>query len=252
VPFLAAVVLIGIGLWMRLGIEESPVFLEQQRRRALRRAAPRLPILEVLTHGWRQVLQAFLMVLSPFVISALISPFAIAYAVQVGFPRVTALNAATVAALRQVIGMACGGGLSDRIGRWPVFMIGAVPMAVNVAVMLHLVNAHDALLLGLGFGLAGLSHGFMFGPLGAFISELFQTGTRFTGASLGYQLAGAVGGGFAPVIASSLLLAAGGPPNLAYVLGFTTLVCVLGFLVALVSRETYRDDLAGTAAGPAT
>jgi MHS family shikimate/dehydroshikimate transporter-like MFS transporter len=252
VPFLAAVLLVGIGLWMRLGIEESPVFVEQQRKLALDPVpAPRLPILDLLRNGWRQVIQAFLIVLGPFAISAMISPFCIAYSVQIGFARSTALFAASAAALCQALGMLLGGWLSDHVGRRPVFMVGAVLMAVNTYAMLTLANMHSTGLLVLGFALAGISHGIMFGPLGAFISELFRTGVRFTGASLGYQLAGAIGGGFAPVIASSLLLVAGGPPHLGYVFAFTTLVCVLGFLVALLSRETYRDDLIGTAAGPA-
>lgn len=252
IPFLAAVLLIGLGLWFRVGIEESPVFLEQQRKQPQELSTRAgLPILDLLRTGWRQVIQAFLIVLGPFSISALISPFCIAYSVQLGFARVTALNAATAAALCQVIGMFIGGWLSDRIGRRPVFMIGAVLMAVNTYVMFTLASLHHAGLLALGFALSGLSHGIMFGPLGAFISELFRTGTRFTGASLGYQLAGTFGGGFAPVIASSLVLLAGGPPHIGYLLVFSTLVCVLGFVVALLSRETYRNDLTAAAMGAA-
>jgi MFS family permease len=252
VPFLGAILLIALGLWMRLGVAESPVFLEQQRLKAQqgkKTTAP--PILDVLRHNGAQVFQAFLIVLGPFVVSALISPFCIAYSVQVGFARVDALNAATVAAFCQVVGMLFGGWLSDHIGRRPVFMIGAVLMAVNVCVMFSLANLHSPGLLILGFALAGLSHGTMFGPLGAFVAELFRTGTRFTGASLGYQIAGAFGGGFAPVIAGSLLLAAGGPPHLAYLFGFVLVVCVLSFTVAVLSRETYRDDLSVSAAGAA-
>ncbi|MGT2477634.1 MFS transporter [Paraburkholderia terrae] len=243
VPFLAAVLLIGIGLWMRLGISESPVFLEQKRREAATRTRQRIPIVQVLKTQWRQVLQAALMVSGPFVISALISPFNIAYAVQAGFTRVDALNAATMAALCQVIGMFIGGWLSDVVGRRPVFMVGAVLMAMNVYALLHLATLHDTGYLTLGFALAGLAHGFMFGPLGAFITELFTTSTRFTGASLGYQLAGALGGGFTPLVAGSLLAAGGGVPHAEGVIAFGALFCLVSFVVALKSRETYREDL---------
>jgi MFS family permease len=250
-PFIGAVLLIGIGLWMRLGIEESPVFLQQKAQERRNPRNTTLPIVELLRTGWRQVVQCFLMVLGPFSISALISPFCIAYAVQSGFPRPVVFNAATVAAFCQVVGMLIGGWVSDRVGRRPVFMVGAVLMAVNSYVMFRLASSGDGMLLALGFGLAGLSHGIMFGPLGAFISELFRTGTRFTGASLGYQLGGAFGGGVAPVIATSLVLVAGGPPNIGLLVGFSTLVCAISFLVAVFSRETYRDDLTETATVPA-
>ncbi|MFM0011740.1 MULTISPECIES: MFS transporter [Paraburkholderia] len=250
-PFLGAVLLIVIGLWMRLGISESPVFLEQKRKDQAQRKAPRLPLAQVLQTQWRQVLQAALMVSGPFVISALISPFSIAYSVQAGFPRVIALNAATAAALCQVIGMFCGGWLSDKVGRRPVFMAAAVLMATNISALLHLATLHDNGMLVLGFALAGLAHGFMFGPLGAFITELFTTSTRFTGASLGYQLAGALGGGFTPLIAGALLAAGGGVPHAQYVIAFGALFCVVSFIVALKSRETYREDLnaVGAASG---
>jgi MFS family permease len=243
IPFLAAVLLIAIGLWMRLGISESPVFLEQKRKNEAKHAQQRTPFMEVLQTQWRQVLQAAAMVSGPFVISALISPFGIAYAVQAGFARGTALNAATVAALCQVIGMFCGGWLSDKVGRRPVFMVGAVLMATNVAALLHLATLHDSSLLIVGFALAGLAHGFMFGPLGAFITELFTTTTRFTGASLGYQLAGALGGGFTPILAGLLLAVGGGVPHAQYVVAFGALFCLVSFVVALRSRETYREDL---------
>jgi len=249
-PFLAAVLLIAIGLWMRLGISESPVFLEQKKKDAQCERAP-IPLVQVLKTQWRQVLQAALMVSGPFVISALISPFSIAYSVQSGFARTTALNAATAAALCQVIGMLIGGWLSDKVGRRPVFMVAAVLMTTNFAALLHLATLHDGGMLALGFALAGLAHGLMFGPLGAFITELFTTSTRFTGASLGYQLAGALGGGFTPLIAGSLLAAGGGVPHGQYVIAFGGLFCLVSFVVAFKSRETYREDLnaVGNASG---
>jgi MFS family permease len=244
VPFLGAALLILLGLWMRLGIEESPVFAAQQARKQTAQAqSEKLPIWDVLATGKKQVAQAFLIVTGPFVVSAIISPFTIAYSVQLGFARPDALNAASMSALCQVIGMFFGGWLSDRIGRRPVFMGGAILMAICVFSMMKLATTMQPSLLILGFGMAGLSHGIMFGPIGAFIAELFHTRNRFTGASLGYQLAGTFGGGFAPIIASSLLLSAGGPPNVGYVLVFVFAACLVSFCVALKSRETYRDDL---------
>jgi MFS family permease len=244
-PFLGAVLLIGLGLWMRLGIEESPVFVAQQKKRAAEghAASTTPPIVDVLKNGWRQLLQTFGIVSGPFVVSALISPFCIAYAIELGFPRSAALNAASVAALCQIVGMVIGGGLSDKIGRRPVFMIGAVLMSINVYAMFTLAGMKSPEMLMLGFGLAGIAHGFMFGPIGAFIAELFSTGSRFTGASLGYQLAGTFGGGFAPLIASSLLIAGGGAPNFHYVLFFAFAMCLVSFFVAVKSRESYMDDL---------
>jgi MFS transporter, MHS family, shikimate and dehydroshikimate transport protein len=247
-PFIGAAVLVLLGLWMRLGIEESPVF-EAQRQREKVSAAKKpaaSPMLDTLKSSKKQVAQTFLIVSGPFIVSAIISPFSIAYSVDLGFARAAALDAASVAALFQIVGMFTGGYISDRIGRRPVFMVGAFAMAAGLYALLTLATSKDPHLLMVGFGLAGLAHGFMFGPIGAFIAELFPTRNRFTGASLGYQLAGTLGGGFAPVIASSLLLAAGGAPNVGYVLAFACTACLVSFIVAISSRETYRDDLLQT------
>ena len=83
----------------------------------------------------------------------------------------------------------------------------------------------------------------MYGPLAAYLAELFATTTRYTGASVGYQVAGALGGGFAPAIAIILLGAAGGAPNTLYVSLFMAAVCAASFVASYLSRETYRSDL---------
>lgn len=244
-PFIGAAVLVLLGLWMRLGIEESPVFVEQRKREQLSQASKPAtsPMIDTLKSNKKRVAQAFLIVTGPFIVSAMISPFSIAYSVDLGFARADALDAASVAAFCQIIGMFAGGYLSDRIGRRPIFMIGSIAMALGIYALFNLALSMDHVSLMVGFGLAGLAHGFMFGPIGAFIAELFHTRNRFTGASLGYQLAGTLGGGFAPVIASSLLLAAGGAPNFGPVLVFVCIACLVSFIVAVASRETYRDDL---------
>ena len=104
-------------------------------------------------------------------------------------------------------------------------------------------NSCSTLLLFLGLSLTYGAHSVMYGPLAAYLAELFATTTRYTGASVGYQVAGALGGGFAPAIAIILLGAAGGAPNTLYVSLFMAAVCAASFVASYLSRETYRSDL---------
>lgn len=110
-------------------------------------------------------------------------------------------------------------------------------------VMFWMFNTKSAPLLFLGWSITYATHSVMYGPLAAYLAELFTTTTRYTGASIGYQVAGALGGGFAPLIATFLLIAGGGAPNTLYVSLFMVAVCVASLLAAYLSRETYRLDL---------
>ncbi len=243
VPFLLAFPLVALGLYIRLKVEESPVFQEAQRRGEDQAGEAGVPIVELLRHQWRSVLIAIMLVIGPFAASAVFITFGLSYAAQVGFDSTTATGALVVAATVSVIGGILSAAASDYLGRRPVFMTGAALLAVMSFVVFSAYNTGSALLLFLGLSITYGTHSVMYGPLAAFLSELFATTTRYTGASVGYQVAGALGGGFAPAIAVILLGAAGGPPNTLYVSLFMAACCAASFVAAYLSRETYRLDL---------
>lgn len=243
IPFLIAFPLVALGLYIRLKVEESPVFQEAQRRGEDQADEAGVPIVELLRHQWRSVLIAIMLVIGPFAASAVFITFGLSYAAQVGFDSTTATSALVVAATVSVIGGILSAAASDYLGRRPVFMTGAALLAISSFLVFWAYNTGSALLLFLGLSVTYGTHSIMYGPLAAFLSELFATTTRYTGASVGYQVAGALGGGFAPAIAVILLGAAGGPPNTLYVSLFMAACCAASFVAAYVSRETYRLDL---------
>ena len=241
-PFLLASVLIGIGLWVRLGIEESPVFLEDQARRAS--LATQRSAMAPAAAGWQwdQVLLAFLLTVGPFAISGIKTAFLVSYAIGVGLPRDVTLTATTVSSVVSVFCMLIGGWASDLFGRKVVVVAGGVMLATVCFFVFDIIDQKSAGLLMLAMCLVTGTHGIMYGPLGAFIAELFPTRSRYTGASLSYQLAGVVGG-FAPLIATILQQAGGGQANVHYVIAFMVACPVVGILAALYARETAWTDL---------
>jgi MHS family shikimate/dehydroshikimate transporter-like MFS transporter len=243
IPFLVSALLVVVGLWIRLGISESPVFLDLKRRERSKPIKTKVPIVDLFATQYRQISQTFLVMLGVFSVSLLIGPFAISYSIDSGFSRNMVLTASTVAWTVDAVVMIFSAWLSDRIGRKPVFIIGAVLMAIATPALLLIANGGSPGLLALGFVLSGIAHGFFFGPTGAYLAEMFHTGSRYTGVSVGYQLASTFGGGFTPFIAKSLLLAAGGAPHLSYVLVFAIGCCAVGLLATVWSKETYRLDL---------
>ncbi|WP_119071326.1 hypothetical protein [Rubrobacter indicoceani] len=122
-------------------------------------------------------------------------------------------------------------------------MAGAVMLAVSSFIIFGLFNTLSVPLLVLGFTVAYATHSFMYGPMAAFLAELFATGNRYTGASIGYQGAAAIGGGFGALIATSLLVFGGGPPNTLFVSTFMAMTCLVSFVGAYLVKETYRIDL---------
>jgi len=246
VPFLLTVVLIGVGLWIRLQVQESPVF-----RAAAKEAAEttgrerRLPLVDVLRRQPREVAIATLIALGPFAANSVLISFLISYASQVGYSHGTAINGLTVASAASFVALPLFAALSDKIGRKPVYVTGALLLAANSFLLFHLVNTGSTALFILGFVIALVVHAMMYGPMGAFISELFGTRHRYTGASLGYQLASTFGGGLAPLAAAGLLEAAGGAPHTILVAVMMAGCCVITALAALVAGETARTDLVG-------
>lgn len=211
VPFLFSAVLVGVGLWVRLRISESPLFIEEQRRRHKQNVAVKVPLWAIL-RAPRSLLLAFLALLGPFILTAgLGSSFGLAYARQSGLEVSVVLGITFIASLVSVFFALAAGALSDRYGRKTIMIFGLVSGVVFTYPFLRMIGSGDIVLTLIAFVvLFALIITPIFAAGVAFLSEQFDTGSRYTGAALGYQLASTIGGGFAPVILASLLAAQAG------------------------------------------
>jgi MFS family permease len=235
IPFLLSAVLIAIGLFVRARVDETPVFAA-----AAKAASARPPLMEVLTQHPRNLLLSVGVGFGAFVAQGTLTVFVISYAVEAGFPRPVVLNALTISSVVAVVGIIGFSALSDRLGRRPVVLAGAIAMAVWAFLIFPLIDSGSVAMLVLAVVVGqGIVHASMYGPLAALYSELFPTRSRYTGASLGYQFAG-IGAGLAPVVFAGVLAGTGNPLAVATIIAACCLVSV-GCI--LVLGETSRIDL---------
>lgn len=198
VPFLASALLIGVGLYIRLGVMETPVFA----RMAAEKRVESAPVTVVLRRHWREIaLTAFVRSgqQAPFYI---FTTFVLVYGTQaLGLPRGTILQDVMVASAVALFTVPLWGWVSDVIGRRRMTMIGAAVMVVWIFAYFAMLDSRQPWLV---FGAIALSlavHDMQYGPQAAFIAEAFPAHLRYSGASLGYQLASLTAGGPAPMIA---------------------------------------------------
>jgi MFS family permease len=244
IPFLLSIALLALGLFVRLKVEEPPVF------RAARAGLDRRPPLwDVLRHHPRPLALSIGVGLGAFVAQATLTTYLLAYGVQVGFTRQAVLNAITISSACAVVGVIGWSAVSDRFGRRPVVLAGAVTMALFSFVLFPLVNSGSTalLVLALVFGQAVVQP-MMYGPLAALYTELFSTGSRYTGASLGYQLAG-LGAGLAPVLFAQLQSIQAVSITIAAFCALTA-VCILS-LAETSGRDLASPSAPGAATGAA-
>jgi len=236
-PFIASVVLVTFGLWVRSGVEESPMFQEMEAKHTKAEA----PVGEVLRNHWRRLLIAGGSRVGSDVLYALVVVFTLTYVTTVlHLPRTLALTAVLVGASVNAVCVPLFGFLSDKLGRRPVYGAGVVGGAIWAFCFFMLLDTQLPALIVLSVVIGLIIHAVMYGPQAAFVTEQFATPVRYTGASLAYTFAGVVGGGFAPLIIVSLFQYYGTTTSVSfYVLGALAITAI----ALICARETAKLPL---------
>jgi len=239
VPFLVSIVLVGVGLFIRMRIMESPAFQEVKDSGT---EAPK-PIVDVIKTQPREVLVAMGMRIAENGIFYVYTVFVLAYGEEtLKLGKSTMLTGVALAAAVGLMTIPLWGRLSDRFGRKPMYMAGAVFSLLFCFPFFALVDTKEPVLIWLAIVLGvNVGHDLMYGPQAAYYSELFGTRVRYSGASLGYQLASVLSGGFAPLIAAALLVANDGSPTL--VAAYMAVMGVITVVATAMAPETYRSEI---------
>jgi MFS family permease len=247
VPFYFSIVLIAVGLYVRLRVFETPLFqrlLDQRRIEST-------PVAEVIRRNWKEILQSAFLRLSEQAPFYIFTAYVFTYAVTPGPLKRTrdfVLLAVTAAAVLSFFSIPFFGYLSDRIGRKRVYMGGVIAMGIWGFVYFGLLDTKVAALIFIAIFLSLIPHDAQYGPQAALIAESFTGRLRYSGASLGYQLASVIAGGPAPLIAATLFA---GPKFLgigAYKTSFAIAVyiavCAVISLIAVATvKERSRQDI---------
>jgi metabolite-proton symporter len=237
VPFFASVVLVGFGLWIRIGVDETPLFKQIERQQSKAQA----PISEVMRGHWRSLVVAGGVRIGPDVLYSLSVAFSLSYLTTVlGLSRTLALTALSLGGAVNAFTIPLFGGLSDRYGRRIVYGAGAVLGLIWMFAFFPLLETQQSAFIILAIVVALTVHAMMYGPQAAFIAEQFPTRVRYAGASLAYTLAGIVGGGIAPMLSTALLQNYG--TTLA-VSSYAALALLITCVILLLVRERARDQL---------
>ncbi|MFJ5924047.1 MFS transporter [Kitasatospora sp. NPDC092948] len=244
VPFLLSAVLVMVGLWIRLAVDESPLFKAALAAAEQRAGKQQPPLVAVLRDHWRDVLVAMGARMAENISYYVMTTFVLAYAVgHAHLPKQTALNAVLIGSAIQFALIPVFGALSDRVGRKPVYLVGAVGVGVWAFVFFGMVDTENftALVTAVTVGL--FFHSMMYAPQAAFFSELFATRTRYSGASIGAQFSSVAAGAPAPLIATALLKDYGSATPIAV---YVAIAAAITVLAVLCGRETRGADLTGT------
>jgi metabolite-proton symporter len=202
IPFLLSIVLVGIGLYVRLRVLESPAFAEVKKRETVHR----MPVWEVIKTQPREILTSAFVRMSEQAPFYLFITFVLTYGTkQLGLARGDLLNYTLVAAAVGLITVPLAGHVSDLVGRRRVYAIGIAGTAIFAFPYFGLLNTKTAGLVLLAIVLSLVVHDIQYGPQAALIAESFGTNLRYSGAGIGYQLASVIAGGPAPLIAAAIL-----------------------------------------------
>ena len=201
IPFALSIVLVGIGLWIRLGILETPVFQQLLNTNKIEKA----PILEVIKKQPREIVLSALLRMSEQAPFYIFTAFIFAYAVgTLHMSRDLILSAVLAASCVAFVTIPLSGHISDLIGRRKMYLIGAAATGLFGFVYFGMVDTAIPAAVFIAIVLSLIPHNMQYGPQAALIAEAFTPRLRYSGASLGYQLASVIAGGPAPLIATAL------------------------------------------------
>ena len=233
-PFVISIVLVGIGLWIRLGILETPAF----RRLVAEKKVSRAPSVEVLGRFPKQVILSALVRMAEQTPFYIFTAFVFTYGTTVlGSSRDLILIAVLTASVIDFFSIPFFGYLSDRIGRRRMYMLGAASIGVYAFIYFALLNTNVPAWIFLAIVLSLVPHAMMYGPQAALIAEGFPPRLRYSGASLGYQLASLIAGGPAPLVATALFARYGS----GYAIAAYIAACAVISLVAAALLKDYTN-----------
>ena len=239
IPFLLSLVLVAIGLVIRVRLADAQVFDRLKQHGEL----ARLPVLEVLRTGSRNVLITTGLRVSQIALFVLLTTYSLTY-LQDSFGKGNSVGLVAVL-ISSAVGLLSTPGwalLSDRVGRRPPYLFGVLSGVVALALSFVAAASGSAIaaVAAIVFGV-NVVHDAMYGPQAAWFAELFDTRVRYSGSSLGYQIGAVLSGGFAPLIAAALLAVGGGRPWL--IVAYFAVLAAITVAAANGARETRADQL---------
>jgi len=236
IPFLLSIVLVGVGLYIRLGIMETPIF----RTIVAEKRVEAQPMIDAVKRNWREIILSALLRLpeqAPFYIFTV---FVYTYGVTaLKFQRQYLVYAVSAAAVISFISIPLFGHLSDRIGRKTIYMIGIAVMAVWGFAYFGLYSTAIPIVVFITIMLSLIPHDMQYGPQAALIAESFTGRLRYSGASMGYQLASVIAGGPAPLIAVYLFAQTKNPYSISV---YILICCVIGFAATALLKDRSKYD----------
>jgi MHS family shikimate/dehydroshikimate transporter-like MFS transporter len=239
IPFLISIVLLAIGTFVRSRVPETPVFEVLRARGGLSKN----PVGEVVGKNAKTFLIAVGLKLSEVSWVYMLTVFVVVYGTtKLNMPKQFLLDAVLYAALLELISLPFFGWLSDQIGRRPLYILGALFTIAFAFPLFWLLETKSVVLVTVAVMVAmNFGHGMMFGPESTYFPELFGPRVRYSGASFGFQTSAAIGGGFAPIIATALVGYFGGTTGVSIMM---IVLALITLAAALAARETKGLPLA--------
>jgi metabolite-proton symporter len=236
-PFLFSIVLVGVGLFIRLRIEESPVFraLKTEQVRA------RLPMIDVLRERPRELLIASVSFIANTAIGYVFLAYLLSYGTSVlGVSRTTMLLVVIVGSVSWLLSIIISARWSDRVGRKPVYVFGSVLLVVWPVPFFLLIDTRSAALMVLAVIVLTIGLGASYGPQSALFAEMFEARYRYSGASFSYAVGAVLGGGFAPLVATALQSSTGTSLSVSAYMVVTGLISLAAVLAIRETRRVAR------------